>query len=145
MATATRKIGLSLGADLCWPKCFEDIIRRWNPELRVGGETIRFDDVRFGYGNEPVLRGIDLEIRAGEIVALVGPSGAGKTSLVNLLPRFFDPTSGSIKIDGRDLRDITLESLRSQIGIVTQETMLFNDSIRNNIAYGSDGSYFIVH
>jgi len=99
-------------------------------------EGVRFDNVHFGYGNEPVLRGVDLEIRPGEIVALVGPSGAGKTSLVNLLPRFFDPTAGRVLLDGRDIRDITLKSLREQIGIVTQETMLFNDTIRNNIAYG---------
>jgi subfamily B ATP-binding cassette protein MsbA len=97
---------------------------------------IHFDDVQFGYGNEPVLRGIDLRIRPGEIVALVGPSGAGKTSLVNLLPRFFDPTGGRVALDDRDIRDITLGSLREQIGIVSQETVLFNDTIRNNIAYG---------
>jgi subfamily B ATP-binding cassette protein MsbA len=99
-------------------------------------DSIRFDQVHFGYGNEPVLRGIDLDIRSGEIVALVGPSGAGKTSLVNLLPRFFDPTAGRVMLDGRDIRDITLKSLREQIGIVTQDTVLFNDSIRDNIAYG---------
>ncbi|HXV74965.1 MAG TPA: ABC transporter ATP-binding protein, partial [Candidatus Polarisedimenticolaceae bacterium] len=99
-------------------------------------QGIRFDGVHFGYGTEPVLRGIDLDIRPGEIVALVGPSGAGKTSLVNLLPRFFDPTAGRVTLDGRDIRDITLASLRRQIGIVTQETMLFNDTIRDNIAYG---------
>jgi subfamily B ATP-binding cassette protein MsbA len=97
---------------------------------------VHFDGVHFGYGNEPVLRGIDLEIRPGEIVALVGPSGAGKTSLVNLLPRFFDPTEGRVALDDQDIRDITLRSLREQIGIVTQETVLFNDTIRNNIAYG---------
>jgi subfamily B ATP-binding cassette protein MsbA len=97
---------------------------------------IHFDDVQFGYGHEPVLRGIDLRIRAGEIVALVGPSGAGKTSLVNLLPRFFDPTGGRVTLDDKDIREITLRSLREQIGIVTQETVLFNDTIRNNIAYG---------
>jgi subfamily B ATP-binding cassette protein MsbA len=99
-------------------------------------ESLRFEDVHFGYGDEPVLRGIDLEIKPGEIVALVGPSGAGKTSLVNLLPRFFDPIGGRVVLDGRDIRDVTLASLRAQIGIVTQETLLFNDTIRNNIAYG---------
>jgi subfamily B ATP-binding cassette protein MsbA len=99
-------------------------------------QSIHFDGVHFGYGDEPVLRGIDLEIRAGEIVALVGPSGAGKTSLVNLLPRFFDPNQGAVRLDGRDVRDVTLHSLREQIGIVTQETLLFNDTIRDNIAYG---------
>jgi len=99
-------------------------------------QSLRFDNVHFGYGDEPVLRGIDLEIKPGEIVALVGPSGAGKTSLVNLLPRFFDPIEGRVLLDGRDIRDVTLKSLRAQIGIVTQETLLFNDTIRNNIAYG---------
>jgi subfamily B ATP-binding cassette protein MsbA len=99
-------------------------------------EGLRFDDVHFSYSDTPVLRGIDLGIRRGEIVALVGPSGAGKTTLVNLLPRFFDPTAGRVLIDGADLRDLTLRSLRAQIGIVTQETVLFDDTIRHNIAYG---------
>jgi len=98
--------------------------------------AIHFDGVHFGYGDEPVLRGIDLEIRPGEIVALVGPSGAGKTSLVNLLPRFFDPSEGRVALDDQDIQEMTLPSLREQIGIVTQETVLFNDTIRNNIAYG---------
>ncbi len=104
-------------------------------------ERVRFEDVYFSYaganGGEPdVLRGINLEVRAGEIVAIVGSSGAGKSTLVQLLPRFFDVTSGAIKIDGHDVRDVTLASLRAQIGIVTQETILFNDTVRNNIAYG---------
>jgi len=83
-----------------------------------------------------VLRELDLAIRAGEIVALVGSSGAGKSTLVNLLPRFFDPDSGRVAIDGVDIRDLRLGSLRSLIGVVTQETVLFNDSVRHNIAYG---------
>jgi subfamily B ATP-binding cassette protein MsbA len=83
-----------------------------------------------------VLSGVSLEVRRGEVIALVGPSGAGKSTLVNLIPRFFDVTSGSISIDGHDVREVTLESLRRQIGKVTQETVLFNDSVRNNIAYG---------
>jgi subfamily B ATP-binding cassette protein MsbA len=99
-------------------------------------EGLRFENVQFSYSDTPVLQGVDLEIRRGEIVALVGPSGAGKTTLVNLLPRFFDPTGGRVLIDGADLRDLTLGSLRAQIGIVTQETVLFDDTIRNNIAYG---------
>ncbi|HVS01613.1 MAG TPA: ABC transporter ATP-binding protein [Thermoanaerobaculia bacterium] len=97
---------------------------------------IAYQGVSFSYETEPVLRDIDLEIHGGEIVALVGPSGAGKTSLVNLLPRYFDPTEGRLTLDGVDLRDLSLAGLRSLIGIVTQETVLFNDSIRNNIAYG---------
>jgi len=99
-------------------------------------QGIGFHGVRFGYDDTPVLKGIDLVIRRGEIVALVGPSGAGKSTLVNLLPRFFDPDEGSVRIDDIDLRDLKLDSLRSLIGIVTQETMLFNDTVRNNIAYG---------
>jgi subfamily B ATP-binding cassette protein MsbA len=83
-----------------------------------------------------VLHDIDLAIRQGEIVALVGPSGAGKSTLVNLLPRFFDPDGGSVSIDGVDLRDMELKALRSLIGIVTQDTVLFDDTIRANIAYG---------
>jgi subfamily B ATP-binding cassette protein MsbA len=100
-------------------------------------EGVRYEDVSFSYGEDrDVLRDIDLSIRAGEIVALVGPSGAGKSTMVNLLPRFFDPTGGRVTIDGIDIRDLTIKSLRSLIGVVTQDTMLFNDSIRANIAYG---------
>ncbi len=99
-------------------------------------EGIAYERVSFSYETRPVLRDVSLPIRAGEIVALVGPSGAGKSTFVNLLPRFFDPTSGRVTIDGVDIRDLKLKSLRSLIGIVTQETVLFNDTIRNNIAYG---------
>jgi subfamily B ATP-binding cassette protein MsbA len=104
-------------------------------------DRVRFDNVSFSYtgknGSEPeILRNVNLEIRAGEIVAIVGSSGAGKSTLVHLIPRFFDVTSGEIKIDGHDIRDVTLASLRAQIGMVTQETILFNDTVRNNIAYG---------
>jgi ATP-binding cassette, subfamily B, bacterial MsbA len=104
-------------------------------------ERVRFEDVTFSYtganGSEPeILQHVNLETRAGEIVAIVGSSGAGKTTLVNLIPRFFDVTSGAIKLDGHDIRDLTLASLRAQIGVVTQETILFNDTVRNNIAYG---------
>jgi subfamily B ATP-binding cassette protein MsbA len=104
-------------------------------------ESIRFENVGFSYradGDEAreVLHGIDLDVRRGEVVAVVGSSGAGKSTLVHLIPRFFDVTSGSLTVDGRDVRDITLASLRAQVGIVTQETVLFNDTLRNNIAYG---------
>jgi subfamily B ATP-binding cassette protein MsbA len=87
-------------------------------------------------GEHQILHNVDLEVRAGEVLALVGPSGAGKSTLVNLIPRFFDVTSGRILIDGLDLRDLGLSSLRRQIAQVTQETILFNDTVRNNIAYG---------
>ena len=103
-------------------------------------DAIRFDHVEFGYEvdgeTKPVLHDINLIVSRGEVVAFVGPSGAGKSSLVNLIPRFFDPTAGRILIDGHDLRDVTIASLRKQIGKVTQETILFNDTVRNNIAYG---------
>ncbi len=103
-------------------------------------KSIRFDNVGFSYsteeGEHQILHHVDLEIRAGEVLALVGPSGAGKSTLANLIPRFFDVTSGSILIDGYDLRYLTLASLRRQVAQVTQETILFNDTVRNNIAYG---------
>jgi ATP-binding cassette, subfamily B, bacterial MsbA len=83
------------------------------------------------------LRGLSFKVPAGRMVAIVGRSGAGKTTLVNLIPRFFDVTDGAILVDGRDIRDVTLKSLRAQVGIVTQETVLFDDTIANNIAYGS--------
>lgn len=98
--------------------------------------NITFDGVNFTYGDQPVLTEIDLTIERGETVALVGASGAGKTTLANLLPRFYDPSAGAVRIDGHDLREVGLESLRDQIGLVTQEIVLFDDTVRNNIAYG---------
>ena len=99
-------------------------------------DAIRYEGVGFSYGSGPVLSGIDLEIRRGETVAIVGPSGAGKTSLVNLLPRLYDPTAGRVTLDGVDLRDATLDSLRRQISLVTQDVILFDSTARENIAYG---------
>jgi subfamily B ATP-binding cassette protein MsbA len=99
-------------------------------------DQLRYEGVSFAYEREPVLKGVDLTIRRGEIVALVGPSGGGKSTLVNLLPRFFDPDQGRLTLDGVDIRDVALQDLRRQIGLVTQETVLFNDTVRNNIAYG---------
>jgi subfamily B ATP-binding cassette protein MsbA len=101
---------------------------------------IEFRDVSFAYEEthpHPILRGISFNVPVGQMVAIVGRSGAGKTTLVNLIPRFFDVTGGAIYVDGRDLREVTLKSLRAQIGIVTQETVLFDDTIANNIAYGA--------
>ncbi len=97
---------------------------------------IVYEHVSFHYDSQPALRGVSLTIRFGETIALVGPSGGGKTTLVNLLPRFYDPSAGRVKIDGIDLKHVTLASLRSQIGLVTQETFLFNDTVRANIAIG---------
>ena len=99
-------------------------------------KRIELKKVGFSYEKEEILKDISLEAKAGEIVALVGPTGVGKTTLVNLIPRFYDTTDGAITIDGEDIKKVTLKSLRRQIGIVTQETFLFNDTIRNNIAYG---------
>jgi ATP-binding cassette, subfamily B, bacterial MsbA len=104
-------------------------------------QTIHFENVSFSYqsdgeGSREILHNINLEVRRGEILAIVGSSGAGKSTLVHLLPRFFDVSSGRILVDGHDVRDVTVSSLRSQIGIVTQDTVLFNDTVRNNIAYG---------
>ena len=102
--------------------------------------TVSFENVGFSYsteeGEHQILHNIDLDVRSGEVLALVGPSGAGKSTLVNLIPRFFDVTSGAIKMDGVDLRAMTLGSLRRQVAQVSQETILFNDTVRNNIAYG---------
>jgi len=98
---------------------------------------IDIENVTFCYEEKPVLRRINLSIKAGSVVAFVGMSGGGKTTLVNLIPRFYDVTEGRILIDGHDIRNVTIESLRGQIGIVTQQTILFNDTVRNNIAYGN--------
>jgi subfamily B ATP-binding cassette protein MsbA len=121
----------------------DEVIEKKHPyHLKGFREGIRLENVSFSYTNAgdiaeaEVLHEINLEIPRGEVIALVGPSGAGKSTLVNLIPRFFDVTSGRVLIDGRDIRDVSLRSLREQIGKVTQETILFNDTVRNNIAYG---------
>ena len=105
------------------------------PLPRISRE-IEIRNVTFRYEEAPVLKNINLRIRTGEAVAFVGMSGGGKTTLVNLIPRFYDVTDGMILIDGQDIRNVTIESLRGQIAIVTQQTILFNDTVRNNIAYG---------
>jgi len=99
--------------------------------------NIVFEDVGFSYADQQILKGINLEIRKDSVLAIVGPSGTGKTTLVDLIPRFYDPKRGRILIDGIDVKEISLKSLRQQIGIVTQETILFNDTIKANIAYGN--------
>jgi len=118
----------------------EVVERKHAFNLKGFSEAISLENVGFAYstdeGEKEVLHNVDLDIRHGEVIALVGPSGAGKSTLVNLILRFFDVTSGRITIDGHDLRDVSLKSLREQIGKVTQETILFNDTVRNNIAYG---------
>ncbi len=118
-----------------------DIIDSPNPKiLNDFNKTILFNDVSFKYEDSEdwVLDKINFEVKKGDIIALVGPSGGGKSTLVDLIPRFYDPTSGSILIDREDIRNYTVDSLRSKMGIVTQETFLFNTSIRENIAYGLD-------
>jgi subfamily B ATP-binding cassette protein MsbA len=105
-------------------------------ELPRISKCIDIKDVTFRYEETPVLKKINLKIKAGEVVAFVGMSGGGKTTLINLIPRFYDVTEGRILLDGHDIRDVTIESLRGQIAMVTQQTILFNDSVRSNIAYG---------
>ena len=109
--------------------------------LVVGAGHVRFEDVRFGYDDgQPILKGIDLDIPAGHTLAVVGPSGAGKSTLARLMYRFYDLTGGRITIDGQDIEKVTQASLRAAIGIVPQDTVLFNDTIGYNIAYGREGA-----
>ncbi|MBT51844.1 MAG: metal ABC transporter permease [Mameliella sp.] len=111
------------------------------PDLAVAGGVVTFADVQFGYEpTRPILKGIDVTVGAGENVALVGPSGSGKSTIGRLLFRFYDVDGGSVTIDGQDLRDVTQDSLHAAIGVVPQDTVLFNDTIRYNIAYGRDGA-----
>jgi subfamily B ATP-binding cassette protein MsbA len=105
-------------------------------EIHTQPHRVSFERVSFKYEDEMVLKNIDLDVKAGDVLALVGMSGGGKTSLVNLIPRFYDVSQGAITIDGVDIRKATIASLRRQIAVVTQEPILFNDSVRNNIAYG---------
>jgi subfamily B ATP-binding cassette protein MsbA len=140
LTTANNSFQLAVGAS---ERVFElmDIKSEVVEKPRAGTlppftNEVVFEDVDFSYGELPILQNVNLTIHKGEVVAIVGSSGAGKTTLVNLIPRFFDVTRGRILFDDYDLRDVTLASLRDQIGMVTQDTILFNDSVLNNIAYG---------
>jgi subfamily B ATP-binding cassette protein MsbA len=114
---------------------------RGTRDKAVFERDLRFENVTFSYGDAPVLTGIDLTARKGEVVALVGPSGSGKSTLVDLIPRFYEPAQGRILVDGIDTREIKLPALRALTGIVSQETVLFHDTVRNNIAYGAAEKY----
>jgi ATP-binding cassette subfamily B protein len=119
----------------------EVVDRPGAPALQVSRGSIRFDHVRFGYDpGRDILKGLDVEIPAGTSCAIVGPSGAGKSTIARLLYRFYDPSAGRILIDGQDIADVKQESLRAAIGIVPQDTVLFNDTIGYNIGYGRDGA-----
>ena len=118
-----------------------DLVEAKTPlAIQPGSHRITFENVSFKYDRDLVLKNINLKVEVGEIVALVGVSGGGKTSLVNLIPRFYDPAEGRILIGDVDIRQVSIETLRAQIALVTQEPILFNDSIRNNIAYGIRGA-----
>jgi subfamily B ATP-binding cassette protein MsbA len=105
--------------------------------LKPGGHAVAFENVSFKYEDDMVLENVNLESKSGKVIALVGMSGGGKTTLMNLIPRFYDVSEGAVLIDGVDIRDFSIASLRSQIGIVTQDPILFNDTIRSNIGYGN--------
>ena len=117
------------------------ILEPANPvPLRAANADIHFENIDFAYGEKPVLRGINLTVKAGQLVALVGPSGSGKTTLTNLLLRFYDPQKGHVRVGGVDLREVATNDLRGQIALVAQETILFNDTIRQNIVLGRPGA-----
>ncbi len=120
----------------------EDVDRGGEIELREFRREIRYENVYFKYEDRWIIRGVDMEIKRGEMVAIVGSTGSGKTTLVNLLPRFYEVTDGRITIDGIDIRKISLSSLRRNISVVTQQTILFNDTVKNNILYGNWGASF---
>ena len=151
MIDPIRRLGMIIPAVAIAGSAAERIfdIMDTNPEVkddpnaivlpRVSGEVI-FEDIYFSYGNRMILSDINLEAKPGQVIALIGATGSGKTSLVNLVPRFYDPSSGTIKVDGIDIRTITLNSLRSQIGIVLQDSTLFAETNKNNILFGCEGA-----
>ncbi|GAF98003.1 unnamed protein product, partial [marine sediment metagenome] len=143
LAYVSQTIGIYQQAMASAERIFE--ILDTKPEIKDSPQAVEIPSVKgdvelknvyFGYDGEPVLENINLEVKPGKRLALVGPSGVGKTSLVSLIPRFYELTSGTIIVDGYDIKKVKLASLRKQISIVSQETILFNGSIRNNIAYG---------
>src|SRR5690349_13319333 len=109
---------------------------RGTREVAVLDREVRFEGVGCSYGDEPVLRDVSFAARRGTVTALVGASGAGKSTLVDLIPRFIEPTSGRVTLDGIDTREFRLPALRALTGVVSQDTVLFNDTVRNNVAYG---------
>ena len=108
--------------------------------IKIDGGELVFDDVHFAYGDRPILRGISFTVKPGKRVAIVGPSGSGKTTISRLLFRFYDPVSGAVRLDGQDLRDVTQASVRAAIGVVPQDTVMFNSTIGYNIGYGRNGA-----
>jgi subfamily B ATP-binding cassette protein MsbA len=114
---------------------------RGTREVTGLAQGMEFERVTFAYESDPVLREVSFSARRGDVIAIVGASGAGKTTLVDLIPRFHEPASGRILLDGVDTRDITLRSLRRLMGIVSQDTVVFNDTVRNNLAYGAAATY----
>ena len=108
--------------------------------IKIDGGEVVFDNVHFAYGDRPILKGVSFTVKPGKRVAIVGPSGSGKTTISRLLFRFYDPVSGAVRLDGHDLRDVTQASVRAAIGVVPQDTVMFNSTIGYNIGYGRNGA-----
>ncbi len=124
-------------------RVYPEIVEADRPQPMPDGlGHVRFEGVTFAYGPEtsPVLSGIDLDVPAGRTIALIGPTGSGKTTLTQLIPRFYEATAGRVLIDGADVRDLRLDELRHAVGMVSQDPFLFSTSVRDNIAYGRPGA-----